>query len=234
MPASEAGAPKGELAEAAKLWQEKGTDSPYFKKWFGKSKVVDENGEPLVVYRGDTEPNIEVYDLRKAVEVEGGIFFTDDIGVADQYTYERAYGDIISDEPLGDVTEAYLSFQNPLEYKLKPNQQIVDAVEMTRAIKFAKEKGHDGLVVRNIDDSIGMTGDISDIYVAFKPEQIKSATGNRGTFDAGERNINYMPSDRKAPTRQPANRITRQAPAMPGNRFMPAVSAGAKSAERFR
>ena len=36
----------------AKLWNEKGTDSPYFKKWFGKSKVVDENGEPLVVYHG--------------------------------------------------------------------------------------------------------------------------------------------------------------------------------------
>ena len=52
MPASEAGAGKGKQAEAAKLWQEKGTDSPYFKKWFGKSKVVDENGEPLVVYHG--------------------------------------------------------------------------------------------------------------------------------------------------------------------------------------
>jgi predicted HicB family RNase H-like nuclease len=235
MPASEAGAGKGKQAEAAKLWQEKGTDSPYFKKWFGKSKVVDENGEPLVVYHGSIEPNIQTFDLRKAVEVEGGIFFSDDIGVADQYTYERAYGDIISDEPLGDVTEAYLSFQNPLEYKLKPNQQIVDAVEMTRAIKSAKEKGHDGLVVRNIDDSIGMTGDISDIYVAFSPEQIKSATGNRGTFDAGERNINYMPSDPKAPARQPANRIQQQAPAMPGNRFMaPAASAGAKLSERFR
>jgi hypothetical protein len=51
----------------------------------------------------------------------------------------------------------------------------------------------------------------------------------------GRGDVNFMPSDSKAPTRQPANRITRQAPAMPGNRFMaPAVSAGAKSAERFR
>ena len=194
MPASEAGAGKGKQAEAAKLWNEKGTDSPYFKKWFGKSKVVDENGEPLVVYRGDTEPNIEVYDLRKAVEVEGGIFFTDDIGVADQYTYERAYGEIVSDEPLGNVTEAYLSFDNPLEYKLKPSQDFVDAIEMTKAIRSAKGKGFDSMIIKNIDDSIGMTGDISDIFVAFKPEQIKSATGNRGTFDAGERNILFMPA----------------------------------------
>ena len=49
----------------------------------------------------------------------------------------------------------------------------------------------------------------------------------------GRGDVNFMPSGR--PTRQPANRITRQAPAMHGNRFMlPAVSAGAKSAERFR
>jgi hypothetical protein len=29
------------------------TDTPAFKKWFGNSKVVDENGAPLVVYRGE-------------------------------------------------------------------------------------------------------------------------------------------------------------------------------------
>ena len=45
--------------------------------------------------------------------------------------------------------------------------------------------------------------------------------------------VNFLPVGNFS--RQPANRITRQAPAMPGNRFMlPAVSAGAKSAERFR
>jgi hypothetical protein len=49
----------------------------------------------------------------------------------------------------------------------------------------------------------------------------------------GRGDVNFMPSGQ--PTRQPANRIQQQAPSMPGNRFMaPAVSAGAKSAERFR
>ena len=43
-----------EAEEAARLWREKGTESPYFKKWFGNSKVVDENGKPLVVYHGGT------------------------------------------------------------------------------------------------------------------------------------------------------------------------------------
>jgi hypothetical protein len=105
--------------------------------------------------------------------------------------------------------------------------------------------GFDGIIDLSVNEKFGsqrkmgrsMEGMNPDTihYLAFKPEQIKSATGNRGTFDAGERNINYMPADSKAPKAQPANRITRQAPAMPGNRFMlPAATAGAKSAERFR
>ena len=75
-----------------------------------------------------------------------------------------------------------------------------------------------------------------EAYIAFSPEQIKSATGNRGTFDAGERNINYMPSDPKASKRQPVNRLQPQAPSMPANRFMaPAASAGkGELSERFR
>jgi hypothetical protein len=66
MPASEAGATKGKVAEAAKLWNEKGIDSPYFKKWFGKSKVVDDNGEPLVVYHGTPEGGFSEFDLSKS------------------------------------------------------------------------------------------------------------------------------------------------------------------------
>ena len=66
-------------------------------------------------------------------------------------------------------------------------------------------------------------------------KQIKSGTGNRGTFDAGERNINYMPSNPKAPKAQPANRIQQQARSMPANRFMaPASMAKGELSERFR
>ena len=35
-----------EVSDAINEWQEKGTESKYFKKWFGDSKVVDENGKP--------------------------------------------------------------------------------------------------------------------------------------------------------------------------------------------
>ena len=60
------------------------------------------------------------------------------------------------------------------------------------------------------------------------------ANPRRGrTNSRGSQEVNFLPAGNFS--RQPANRITRQAPAMPGNRFMlPAASAGAKSAERFR
>jgi len=37
-----------EIAEAQRMWAEMGTESPYFKKWFGDSKVVDNSGKPLL------------------------------------------------------------------------------------------------------------------------------------------------------------------------------------------
>jgi len=39
-------------AAAAKAWREQGTESPWFKRWFGKSEVVDAEGKPLRVYHG--------------------------------------------------------------------------------------------------------------------------------------------------------------------------------------
>jgi len=229
------------VAEAAKLWNEKGTDSPYFKKWFGKSKVVDENGEPLVVYRGD-RPGKEVFTGRENPYnlIQGNVFFSDNAEVAKFYTDQRT-NYLISPEQMNEASGlygTYLRLKKPLEVDAKENSwaDIPDPfdegnIQIDDLGELAQKKGYDGMIIKNVYDQ----GGFGTQYVAFKPEQIKSATGNRGTFDAGERNINYMPSDSKAPKRQPANRITRQAPAMPGNRFMlPAASAGAKSAERFR
>jgi hypothetical protein len=41
-----------QATRAERLWKEMGTESPYFKKWFGDSKVVDDTGKPQVLYHG--------------------------------------------------------------------------------------------------------------------------------------------------------------------------------------
>lgn len=43
-----------DIVEAKRLWKEKGTESPYFKRWFKGSALVDDAGEPLILYHGST------------------------------------------------------------------------------------------------------------------------------------------------------------------------------------
>lgn len=38
------------------------TNTPQFKKWFGKSKVVNEDGTPKVVYHGTDRPDFDIFD----------------------------------------------------------------------------------------------------------------------------------------------------------------------------
>lgn len=52
------------------------------------------------------------------------------------------------------------------------------------AIEQAKADGYDGLVYENTAEGFG-----TESWVAFRPEQIKSAIGNRGTFDPENPNI---------------------------------------------
>lgn len=54
------------------------TDTPEFKRWFGNSKVVDANGEPLVVYHGTTG-DFTIFDPSRAnpeSDFGSGIYFT--------------------------------------------------------------------------------------------------------------------------------------------------------------
>ena len=61
--------------------QHKLVRTPAFKKWFGNwetdpknaSKVVDENGEPLVVYHGSPSKDIEVFDRRESERISSGL-----------------------------------------------------------------------------------------------------------------------------------------------------------------
>ncbi len=54
MLAPEAGATPKTSKAAAREWEKRGTDSRYFRKWFGKSQVQDDVGNPITVYHGTT------------------------------------------------------------------------------------------------------------------------------------------------------------------------------------
>src|SRR5690606_29153492 len=71
-----------------------------------------------------------------------------------------------------------LSLQNPLVVRGHP----YNIADIARVIREARAKGHDGVIYRpeRAADQLIPTG---NIFIAFRPEQIKSAIGNRGTFD---------------------------------------------------
>lgn len=64
-----------------------------FKEWFGdwehnpkdSSKVVDENGEPLVVYHGSKDNTFTIFDNSKNDKSYKGFFFTDSKNMASSY-----------------------------------------------------------------------------------------------------------------------------------------------------
>ena len=64
-----------------------------FKRWFGDwendptnaSKVVDKNGEPLVVYHGSKDNSFTIFDSTKNDKGQKGFFFTNDSTMASSY-----------------------------------------------------------------------------------------------------------------------------------------------------
>ncbi len=76
----------------------------------------------------------------------------------------------------------------------------VVSINTDGAVSEAKRFGNDGVVIRNVvDDGGGVgnyAGEPSDVYVAFKPNDIKSATGNIGSFRPESTNILFQTIDK--------------------------------------
>ena len=77
------------------------TQTAAFKAWFGDSKVVDADGKPLVVYRGEFEGETDNFNTRLTTPT-----FSKSKYVA---------GDYAADGEQGRVIPVYLSIQNPIE-----------------------------------------------------------------------------------------------------------------------
>lgn len=181
------------------------TETPAFKKWFGKSKVVDVEGEPLVVYHGTA------YDIGQ---------FSGYRGVAGHFTFSPKFADEFAraaddnlreaDENWGETTDSgaaiypvYLKVENPFDYE---NMEHVAAVAKEAGVAAEQLATGDFVVMENPEvrramQSLGYDGyyenegtgagtDPKNIAV-FSPAQIKSATGNNGQFDPDNPDIRF-------------------------------------------
>ena len=151
-----------------------------FKNWFGDwekdpqnaSKVVDKNGEPLVVYHGTKNRGFTVFEKSRmrsggAKKNKGKNLYGDGFYFAADYYTAQLYG--------RNILECFLNIRNPA-----PNDLMLDAE-------------NDGIRDR-------VPGSV--IFVAFEPTQIKSATDNRGTFDSENPDITFSVRELRALDRE--------------------------------
>lgn len=140
-----------------------------FWRFFGDSKVVDEKGEPLVVYHG-TDARFNAFRMREA-ELGKGAYFTND------REWAEGFG--------SRIVDAYVSIQNPLRLTGPYGAEVDQYGNPFDPNNIPA--GHDGIIHQQ---SEGAPLEI----VAFTPTQIKSTTGNIGTYgDVQEINLMESP-----------------------------------------
>lgn len=78
----------------------------------------------------------------------------------------------------GEVRQVYLNLVNPL---IADAQKKYHYEVYPELFKQAIKNGNDGIIVRNVDDSSKYGVGLSDVYIAFYPEQIKLTTNETPT-----------------------------------------------------
>lgn len=159
------------------------TETPEFKRWFGDSKVVDENGKPLVVYHGTKVEFREFRHDTNSMSPDRGFYFTPDAEYASGYA-ESFASQAGTKVPHGaNVMPVYLKLERPLFVLSKP--QGANGFDHSAMRKVIKD-GYDGLIVGltqyEYENGHRKLQDASEIVV-FSKRQIKSAAGNNGQFD---------------------------------------------------
>jgi hypothetical protein len=178
-----------------------------FKKWFGRSRVVDVNGEPLPVYHG-TKYQFSSFDPNQS----GGMFF---FAVDPQEA--GFYGDVgdyyLKSEKLIDLTsidytdrklmKTLIDWANDEgEWIDRGSGEDLDPISSIEGgylydyegtgsgrrwrslFKYLHGEGYDGVKINDVTDGVN-----APVYVVFDPSQIKSYSKNTGEFDPGTQNL---------------------------------------------
>lgn len=183
------------------------------------SKVVDENGEPLVVYHGSLQW-FQIFndgnERHQSGAPDGTIFANDNREIA--VSFVDYYGGNAENVILnandarharmpwgvyrkGGIYPLFMNLKNPLVVDFEGmtwHGEKYDIKDVNWYAVEARKKGHDGLIIRNVID-VGFT-DTNDVppstdYVAFESNQVKSVTDNRGTFDGSSGDITMSVND---------------------------------------
>lgn len=187
------------------------TETPEFQQWFSGSKAVDSSGNPLRLYHGTTQDfdRFEVGHKGRNSNVFGGwdvqrsgIFFSVDPNVASDFANQT--DDFNGPGNTGQhVKPVYLAIFDPIDLRNGFSLAQLNAMKMhglnpkyymnvrdmweifdyenggKEFVEVMKKMGYDGAIIEEENTT----------WVAFDPNQVKSATGNRGSFNQENPNI---------------------------------------------
>lgn len=157
-----------------KLWEVVRTDN--FKNWFGDwekdpqnaSKVIDENGEPMVVYHGTQNYGFD--EFRTNSDISDLIFFSEEYSGASIFAVTKG----------SEVYACFLNIRKP--YK---NGRIFKSTEEIETKIKAERSGCDGFAVADYSLPSGFA---EKNWAVWNPKQIKSIDNN-GNFNTASANI---------------------------------------------
>lgn len=133
------------------------------------SKVVDENGEPMVVYHGTNADFTEFKGY--------AYFFTANPDTASRFAELRSSG-----RGGENVMPVFLALKDPVRESMDGRGWK----DMEDRLESAFSKG-DSAIFDSVNDAMGEETQL----IAFSPAQIKSATANAGTFSAETGDIRF-------------------------------------------
>lgn len=148
------------------------------------SHIVDKKGKPIRLFHG-TSDKISYFNLhhpnrKDAGWLGEGVYLSESPIIASNYATQKPG----SENP--NVMPLYVRMTNPYRASTSDKQRL-RMIELTHGkdaaraassewTNYLKSKGHDGVIYEG-----PISG--STEYVVFDPENVKSAIGNRGTFD---------------------------------------------------
>jgi len=212
-----------EDVQIKEMYSMEGQGTPAFRRWFEGSKVVDDAGRPRVMYHG-TSKAFTAFD-KKAVGSnfgldKAGFFFTNDPYQASEFAVGEA-AVVLGKAPRkgANVLPVYVKIQNPFTLEdfqdrttvnvFKQMEENMDSLTdlydtyRGRIMRGAKEMRADGILFEYGHEVLA---------VPFDPTQIKSATGNRGTFDAANPDVRYSLEELPADTAKRIGEFTLELP----------------------
>ena len=192
-----------------------------FKSWFGKSKVKDTDGTPKILYHGTTKPGFTKPDtpLFLTDQPERASWYADPFG-----TTESPFGGDVH----GGVYPVYVKMDRPIDLRTRAGKSTLKGIVTglgeewieagsagTPASSFAYDPkirkalvaaGYDGMIA---DQTFVGSNAKCNEYIAFNPAQIKSATGNAGTFSPKSSDIRFSVGPTSRPPKMPGGETGR-------------------------